>query len=210
MRLMGNAVEHFAIPGLAPKPVQDASDKFEKFTADYQATRANYYALKTSRLDDIAAANLAAAEARVEGGKPPALTPDKIDANIAKVEQEMNVLHEATDLAHTALMEAIEEHREVWLAHLDEVERASVERLRAVLNEARAAISDLQLARTAPEWLRAFRVSASQSQWTGGRALRNAGLDNLERLVEPEQRLVGYRDDDGDGVAEPVFEDVIA
>lgn len=209
MRSMGHAIEHFAIPGLAPKPVREASDRFEQISADFQAARARFYALKTSRLDDIAYANKAAAEARVEGKAPPKLTPDKIDAAISKAEHEMNVLHEACDLAHTALMEAISEHREEWLKLLDEVDAEGTERLRVALDDASQAISDLQVARSAPEWLRDFRASASQTQWHGGRALRGSGLDDLYALITPRQRLVGYQGNES-GIAEPVYEDVIA
>jgi hypothetical protein len=208
---MGNAIEHFAIPGLSPKPVQEASARFEQISADFQATRTRFYALKAARLDDIAAANMAAAEARVEGSAPPKMTPDKIDVAIIKAEQEMNVLHEACDLAHTALMEAIAQHRDEWLTKLDEVDRAANERLRVALIEARAAVADLQVARTAPEWVRSFVVSTGQTQWSGGRGIGHTNaLDDLDKIVTPDKKLVGYRDDDGDGTSEPIFEDVIA
>jgi hypothetical protein len=211
MRSMGHAVEHFAIPGLAPRAVQEASDRFEEVSADFQATRARYYALKTSRLDDIAAVNRASALCRVDGTAPPQLTAAKIDAAIAKAEQETSVLHEACDLAHTALMEAIEEHQEEWLATLDRVDAEATERIHVALVEVRAAWEDLQTARTAPEWVRSFRVTVGQTQWNGGRGISGGrAIDELEHLVTPEQRLVGYSDADGDGTAEAVFEDVIA
>jgi hypothetical protein len=208
---MGHAIEHFAIPSLAPEPVRAASEKFEAISAELQTTRAKMYALRTSRLDDIAAANRAAAEARIEGTKPPTLTAAKIEANLAKAEEETSTLHEATDLAHTTLAESIDAHREEWLDTLDRVAAEAVERLRVALLDARAAVDDLKTARHAPEWLRSFKVSASQTQYPGGRGIAGAGaLDTLDAIVEAEQRLVGYRDDDGDGTAEAIWEDVTA
>lgn len=199
MRSMGHAIEHFAVPHPAPEPVEKASAKFEQISADFQAARAKFYALKTSRLDDIAAANLAAAEARVEGGKPPTLTPAKIDANIAKAEAEMNVLHEACDLAHTALLEAVAEHRDEWIELLEEADTETTERIRVLLEGIRQAVDELQVIRSAPEWLRDFHVSAGQTQWHGGRPLYKmvGAIHRLETIVVPEKVLVGYTDGDG-------------
>jgi hypothetical protein len=193
MKSMGHPVEHFNVPHPAPEQVEKASAKFEEISAAFQEARARFYALKTSRLDDIAAANLAAANARVDGTKPPALTPSKIDAAIAKAETEMNVLSEACDVTGTALVEAVAEHRAAMLATFEAAEAEAASRIDDLISLQRQATNDLGTARVASNWLRAFHGGMAQSQFPGG-GHSVADFSELEKLVHGERRLIGYRD----------------
>ena len=143
MRVMGSPIEHFQVPHPAPAEVEEASAKFEQISADLRSTRAKFYALKTSRLDDLTAANKAAADARLSGVAPPRLTPDKIDAAIAKAEQEMNVLTEACDMAHTALLEAVAEHRDEWAQVYEKAEAEAEARLAGLIDLSEQASDDV-------------------------------------------------------------------
>ncbi len=193
MKWLGNVIEHFDVPHPAPEPVEKASAKFEETTEAYQAARARYYELKTSRLDDLKAANLAAAEARVDGTKPPTLTPSKIEKQLADAEAEMHLLAEATDLTGTALVEAVAAHRDEWITVYKKAEAEAEQRARDLIEAQRLATSDLRTARVAASWLHAFHGGMNQSQFAGtGHSV--ADFSELEELVNGERRLVGYRD----------------
>lgn len=195
MKVMGHPVEHFNVPHPAPEDVEKASAKFEETSAAFQEARAKYHRLVGSRLDDIRAANAAAAAARLDGTAPPKLTPDKIDANIATALAEMDVLFEATDQAGTALVQSVAKHRAGWLATLDAADAEATQRVADLIELQRQATSDVALVRSAARWLRAFTASPSQTQYpgTGGHSVA-ADFSTLEKIVHGERRLVGYRD----------------
>jgi hypothetical protein len=193
MKVMGNPVEHLNVPHPAPAEVEKASATFEDISAAFQAARAKYYALKTSLRDDIAAANLAHANARVEGKAAPSMTPAKIEANLAQAETEMHVLSEATDVAGTALWEAVREARDEWVKVYEAAEVEAEQRVADLIALQRQATDDLQNARTARRWLSEFTGTSTQTQFPGGDH-SVADFSELEKLVHGERRLIGYRD----------------
>lgn len=203
MKSMGHPVEHLNVPHPGPAEVEEASAKFEEISAAFQAARAKFYALKTSHRDDRAAANLAHANARVEGKAAPSLTPAKIDANLAKAETEMNVLSEATDVAGTALWAAVREARDEWVKVYEAAEVEAEQRVADLIDLQRQATDDLGTARMAARWLSEFTGTSSQTQFPGG-GHSVADFSELEKLVHGERRLIGYRD------GEPIWETVKA
>jgi hypothetical protein len=204
MRVMGNVTEHFAVPHPAPAEVEKASAKFEEMTAAFQEARATYYRLLGSRLDDIQKANTASAAARIKGTKSTARTEAKIDADIARAKDEMDVLAEATDQAGNALLEAVTDHRDEWFKVYEAAEVEAGQRIDELIALQERATSDLSNARAASRWLREFTASGSQSQFPGsGRSGHTlAAFSELEKLVHGELRLVGYRD------SQPIWETV--
>lgn len=202
MKVMGRPIEHFSVPHPAPEEVEAASAKFEEISAAFRAASAKFYALTTSRLDDITAANKAAADARLAGVAPPRLTPDKIDANLADAELEMNVLSEACDLAHTALLEAVAEHRDEWVKVYEAAEVEAEHRLAGLIDLTEQASSDVSAARSAARWLAEFTGTGGQSQFPGSGGHSVSDFAKLRKVVNGETRLVGYRD------SEPIWETV--
>src|SRR4051812_27471998 len=104
MKVMGNVVDAFRIPPAPPSEVAEASELFERIATEQAEAVAEFHRPPTSRRDDVNAANVAAAEARVEGTKPPSLTPTKVEARIAKAKEEADQLTEALDIAGTRLV----------------------------------------------------------------------------------------------------------
>jgi hypothetical protein len=194
VKSMGEVREHFAVPHPGPAEVEEASAKFEEMTSAFQAARATYYRLLASRLDDINRANTAAAAARINGTKSTAPTQAKIDADIAKAKGEMEVLAEATDQSGNALVAAVKEHRDAWLATFEAAEAEAEQRVAGLIALQKEATADLGTARSAARWLSEFTGSASQSQYPGGGGHSLADFSELEKLVNGELRLVGYRD----------------
>jgi hypothetical protein len=204
-------VTSFAIPQSAqPKAVADAEANFQRLAGEFADCRSQIAEARELKQHQVGQAHAAAAAARIEGGKPPTKTPDKLatewDAKILSLKAELTVLAEAVDQAGNTMIAAINQNREQWLADLDALDKAATKRLAKAIEEARAAVEDLSGARAAPWWLREF---TGANQYPGGNALGSRGLHDLEKLVTPEQRLVAYRDDDGDGTSEPVWEDVV-
>jgi hypothetical protein len=193
MKSMGHPVEHLNVPHPAPEPVEKASAKFEEISAAFQAARAKFYALKTSLRDDIAAANLAHANARVEGKAAPSMTPAKIEANLAKAETEMSVLSEATDVAGTALWAAVREARGEWVKVYEAAEVEAEQRVADLIALQEQATADLGTARMSARWLREFTGTSSQTQFPG-HSHSVADFSALKKLVHGERILIGYRD----------------
>jgi hypothetical protein len=197
MKANGYVVEFFNVPSVAPKPVLEAKARYDKLSADLQKVTGQWDRAVRSRADDIAAANRAQATARMEGTKSD-FTPTKVEQNLAKLKAERDVLLEAVDLAGNQLIATCEEHREEWLAMLDKIDEDATERLRVALGNARQALEDLQIPRTAPGWVRNF--SARRALMGDQIVYHESGigghqhLDNLDEIVNPKPVLVGYID----------------
>ncbi len=204
MRANGYVVEFWNVPSVAPKPVAEAKARFDKLSAELQAVTQRWDRAVRSRQDDIAAANRAQATARMEGTKS-AFTPGKVEQNLAKLKAEREVLLEAVDMSGNQLIAACEEHRDEWLAMLNKIDEDATERLRVALGNARRALEELQVPRTAPGWVRHF--SARRALMGDQVVYHESGiggeehLDKLDKIVNPEPVLVGYRD------SQPLFED---
>jgi hypothetical protein len=193
MKSMGHPVEHLNVPHPGPAEVEKASAKFEEISAAFQAARAKFYALKTSHRDDLAACNLAHANARVEGKPAPSLTPAKIEANLAKAETDMNVLSEATDVAGSALWKTVRAARDAWVKVFEAAETEAERRIDDLIALQEQATNDLHNARIAARWLSEFTGSSTQTQFPGnGHSV--ADFSELKQLVHGERRLIGYRD----------------
>jgi hypothetical protein len=175
MKSLGHPIEHFQVPPLAPEPVAKAAERFNQISAELQEAHANYGRLSQSIHEDVAAANKAAAKARVEGKKPPALTGDKVKQRLVDVQAERDALLDAIDVAGDQLAALVDKHRPEWLANLEVGEKDAEQRFSQAISDAREAASDLQEARSAPNWLRSFSLSAcgfgNQTQYPGGRVI---------------------------------------
>jgi hypothetical protein len=200
MKALGHPIEHFQVPPLAPEPVAAAAEKFNEISAELQAAHVLYGQLSASIHDDVAAANKAAAEARVSGGKPPKLTADKVRQRLADVEAERAALLDAIDVAGDQLAALVDKHRAEYLANLEVGEKDAEQRFNKAIADASQAARDLQEARSAPNWLRDFSLSdcgfGSQTQYPGGRVIT---IDPGDRSVHGQQHA--DRDRPRDGVA---------
>jgi len=175
-RIMGYVLEHFRIPPEAPKPVQDASDAFEKATAEFASAQAEMYSLTASHKDDIAVANRAAAEARVSGGKPPKETPATVNARLDKAKADAEIAEATLDVAGDLLVAAVQEHKNgEWRDALAEAQAEQEQRWRESLDELKACAARLGEIRSAGEWLDGFSAlqvtMGNCTQYPGGRAV---------------------------------------
>jgi hypothetical protein len=175
MKSLGHPIEHFQVPPLAPEPVAQAAERFNQISAELQEAHGNYGRLSQSIHEDVAAANKAAAEARVEGKKPPRLTGDKVKANLIAAQAERDALLDAIDVAGDQLAALVDQYRSEWLANLEVGEKDAEQRFTQAIADAGEAARDLQEARSAPNWLRSFSLQAcgfgSQTQYPGGRVI---------------------------------------
>lgn len=213
-------VTQFAIPGVArPKPIADAADNFKRLVLEFAEVKNQLAGSRKLREHEIGQARAAATKARVEKTKPPAKTADKVaaewDAKQDALRSDLKSLAEAVDQAGDAMCVAIETHRQEWLADLEKLDAEATERLRKALAEAKAAVEDLLPARACPWWVQNFDAAAAinphgdQRQYPGGSGYGSGSFKELDALVTPEKRMVGRRDDDGDGTAEAIYEEVI-
>lgn len=207
MKSNGYVVQQFQVPEVAPKPVLEANKKFQELSAELLAVTGEWDGAIRTREEDIADLNKAAAAARVNGTAPPDDTVYSVDANIARLKAEREVLIGAVDIAGNQLAEACGKHRAEWLEKLDKIDADATERLRAALAEVRAALAELHVARTAPQWVRDFNVqqarSGGETPWHGGSVGGSGALKELDKIVTPERVLAGYRD------GQPIFEEIV-
>jgi hypothetical protein len=194
VRGFGYVQDNFQVPHPAPEPVEKASAKFEELAAAYREAQAEYYGRVTSRLDDIRAANSSAAAARISGTKISGRTEAKIDADIAKAKAEMDVLEQAVDQAGDHLANLVLEHKAEWLAVLDAADAEATARVEGLTATLKQATHDVGMARGASKWLRDFRSITDVTQYPGGSGHTAVNYDALEKLVNGERVLVGYRE----------------
>lgn len=213
-------VTEFAIPTVArPKAIADAADNFERLALEFTEVKCQLAEAKELRQHEIGQANEAARDSRLEGTKRPTKTADKVaaewDAKQDALRAELKALAQAVDRAGDSMVVAVETHRHEWLAALDKLDEEATQRLAKTLVEAKAAVADLMPARACPWWLREFNADSainphgSQSQYPGGSSYGTGAFKQLEALVTPERRMIGRRDDDGDGTAEAIYEEVV-
>src|SRR5579871_6193422 len=113
-------VTEYRIPPLAPAPVAAANENFRRLAAEYadvQGRLSEAFALRESELGKVHAA---AAQARIEGKRPPTKTTHTVEAEwderLAVLRSELAAVADAVDQAGDTLLASIETHKEEWLA----------------------------------------------------------------------------------------------
>ena len=124
----------------------------------------------------------------------------------------MDVLEQAVDQAGDALVAAVIAAKTEWLAVLNAADDEATQRVADLMEATRQATADLHMARGASEWLRQVRSTAS-TQYPGHSGHTASDFAALEKLVNGERILVGYRNEgpilgeqEGQVMSEQIFD----
>lgn len=188
----------FAIAPHPPEAVALADENFRRLAGEYAETKSQIAEATELREAEVHQAHAAAAAARVDKSKPPAKTPDKIeaewDAKIVALQAELLVVADALDQAGDTLVATIPDAKAEWLKELDAIDEAATAKLEAALGQVEEAIEELNHARSAPRWVREFAGGSDPRPYSGGVVGGYSAIQSLYEIVHGRKELVGYRD----------------
>jgi hypothetical protein len=199
MRQGGYVVTTFPIPPLAPKPVLEAYETFERLVGEYADVRSQILEAQELKAHEIRQAGIKAAQARIEDKPRPTKTADTIaqewDDKIRALQTELLVVERALDQAGNSLASAVATNREAWRKPLVKLDKEAVAKLAEadkIVQKARAQIS---LTRSSADWLDRFSLGEVQrgdlSPFHGGQGGVSAASNDA--LIEPRPELRHYR-----------------